>query len=129
MRVATHRRRLSLTVALVACAAAFDAGAKVPAAKAAELDGPQLTCMGAERAGSADGVAAFTGKYLGKWPGVRSAFGYEPGPYAAEKPLLVITTQSAAQHAQRLTAGQQEMLRKFGQSYRIAVYQIGRAQV
>ena len=32
------------------------AWAKVAAEKAAELDGPKLTCMGAERAGSASGI-------------------------------------------------------------------------
>ena len=37
--------------------------AKVSADKAAELDGPKYTCIGAERAGSADGYPEFSGKY------------------------------------------------------------------
>jgi hypothetical protein len=46
------------------------ADAKVNEQEAAQLDGPQLTCYGAERAGSSTGVAEFTGKYQGTWPGL-----------------------------------------------------------
>src|ERR1700741_161033 len=70
------------------------AAAKVPAEKAAELDGPALTCMGAEKAGSASGVAEYTGKFFGEWPGLKNKTGYDPGPYAAEKPLFTITAEN-----------------------------------
>ena len=55
--------------------------------------------------GTPGGVAEYTGKYLGTWPGQTKPFGYEPGPYADEKPILTITSQNAAQHAAKLTAG------------------------
>ena len=42
--------------------------AKVSAEKAKELDGPKLTCVGAEKAGTPSGVAEYTGKWLGDWP-------------------------------------------------------------
>src|SRR5215472_897817 len=109
----TRSRHRGICFVLVGALGATSVTAKVADKQAAELDGPRLTCMGAERAGSASGVAAFTGKFRGKWPGVKSDSGYEPGPYATEKPLFVITQQTAAQYAEHLTTGQLEMLKKF----------------
>jgi len=96
--------------------------AKVPAAKAAELDGPKYTCNGAERAGTTSGVAEFTGKYVGTWPGQSKPFGYEPGPYADEKPKFTISSDNVAQYADKLTEGQKALLKKYPKSYRINVY-------
>lgn len=110
--------RLYLLILLTPLAAL----AKVPPDQVAELDGPRLTCIGAERAGSPDGVAAYTGKYLGRWPGMKQPYGYEPGPYADEKPLFTISAQNMAQYAARLTRGQQELLKKYPQAYRMPVY-------
>lgn len=103
-------------------ATALPIGAKLPAGQAAELDGPRLTCMGAERAASASGVAAFTGKYLGTWPGMKKPYGYEPGPYATEQRLFTINAQNMAQYASKLTEGQKTLLQKYPQSYSINVY-------
>ena len=44
--------------------------AKATAEQVAELGGPKLTCVGAEKAGTKSGVAEFTGKYLDTWPGI-----------------------------------------------------------
>jgi hypothetical protein len=96
--------------------------AKVPADKAAELDGPRLTCMGAERAGSDSGVAAYTGQWLGTWPGNTVKEGYTPGPYADEKPLFTITAANAAQYAAQLTEGQKALLKKYPKQFRMHVY-------
>jgi len=101
---------------------ALPALAKVPADKAAELGGAKLTCLGAEKAGSADGVPAYTGKYIGSWPGMKGQYGYEPGPYADEKPLFTITAQNMAQYADKLTDGQKALLQKYPQGYRMMVY-------
>ncbi|NKF22018.1 DUF1329 domain-containing protein [Solimonas sp. C16B3] len=109
---------LSATAAFVATTAA----AKVDAAKAAELDGPKLTCMGAERAGSPDGVAAYTGKYVGTWPGLKKPYGYDPGPFANEKPLFTITSQNMAKYADKLTPGQKALLTQYPDSYRMNIY-------
>lgn len=98
------------------------AWSKVSADKAAELNGPRLTCMGAERAASSAGVAAYTGQYLGTWQGMKKPYGYEPGPYAAEKPLLKITAQNQTQYADKLTEGQKALLQKYPQSYAVNVY-------
>ncbi|MGH8504542.1 MAG: DUF1329 domain-containing protein [Stenotrophobium sp.] len=99
--------------------------AKVSAEKAAELDTAKLTCIGAEREGSKDGVAAYTGKYDGKWPGMKhpdGSGGFEPGPYADEKPLFTITAQNMAQYAEKLTEGEKALLKKYPTAYRMNVY-------
>jgi hypothetical protein len=96
--------------------------AKVSAEKAAELDGPKYTCMGAERAGSADGVAAYTGKYFGTGPGMEKAQGYVPGPYADEKPLFTITAENMSKYADKLTDGEKALLKEYPKAYRINVY-------
>lgn len=96
--------------------------AKVSADKAKELDGPKLTCMGAEKAGSPAGTAAFTGKYVGTWPGIKGKEGYEPGPFADEKPTLTITSQNMSQYGDKLTEGMKTMLTKYPQSFRMNVY-------
>jgi hypothetical protein len=95
--------------------------AAAPADPEPQLDGPQFTCMGAERAGSADGVAAWTGRYAGTWPGA-VAHGYDPGPYAAEKPLFTITAQNMGQYAALLSEGQKALLQHQPQAFRMPVY-------
>jgi len=87
----------------------------------AQLDGPKMTCSGAERAGSVSGIPEFSGKWVGSWPGIKGQSGYEPGPYADEKPQYTITAANMAQHQDKLTEGQKQLLKKYP-SYRINVY-------
>ncbi len=115
--------RMSIAAGAVALSViASGALGKVPAEKAAELDTPALTCMGAERAGSESGVAEYTGKYLGTWPGQTRPYGYEPGPYADEKPLFTISAANMDQYAGRLTEGEKALLKKYPKAYRMNVY-------
>jgi hypothetical protein len=108
-----------LGVALgLGCTAAL---AKVPAEKAAELDGPKYTCMGAEKAGTPGGVAEWSGKFVGTWPGQSKKSGYEPGPYKDEKPTITITAANMAEHAAKLTEGQKALLKQYG-NYKMLVY-------
>lgn len=111
-----------LSAGLAGLCATGGAYAKVDAAKAAELNGPKLTCMGAEKAGSKDGVAEYTGKYFGTWPGLKKPYGYDPGPFADEKPLFTITAKNMAQYADKLTEGQKALLKQYPDSYRMNVY-------
>ena len=97
------------------------AQAKVPAEKAAELDGPKYTCMGAEKAGTPGGVAGYTGKFMGTWPGQSKKSGYEAGPYKDEKPALTITAANMGEHADKLTEGQKALLKQYG-NYKMLVY-------
>jgi hypothetical protein len=96
--------------------------AKVPEAKAAELGGPTLNCIGAEKAGTASGVAAYTGKWTDNWPGVKKINGFEPGPYVDEKPLFTITAQNADKYAANLTAGEKALLKKYPDAFKMNVY-------
>lgn len=117
----TRQWLISLGAAVLTCAIAPLATAKVPPEKAKELDGPKLTCMGAEKAGTPSGVAEWTGKYLGTWPGQSKPYGYEPGPYKDEKPLFTITKANMAQYADKLTEGQKALLNKYAE-YKMNVY-------
>jgi len=112
----------SCAVAAGAVLAVPMAQAKVPPDKATELGGSRLTCVGAEKAGSPDGVAEYTGQYQGKWPGMKGPYGFEPGPYAAEKPLFSITAQNQSKYADKLTDGEKALFAKYPQIYRIDVY-------
>ena len=98
------------------------AAAKVPAAMVAQLNTDKYTCLGAERAGTPDGVAPFTGKWLGAWPGLKNEHGYDPGPFASEKPLFVITADTADKYADKLTEGEKALLQHYPKDYRIPVY-------
>ncbi|MGH8445106.1 MAG: DUF1329 domain-containing protein [Solimonas sp.] len=103
-------------------AAPAKAGAKVGAEEAAQLDGARLTCIGAEKAGTASGVAEYTGKYRDSWPGMKAKAGYEPGPYADEKPLFTISADNVARYADKLTEGQKALFKKYPAGYRMNVY-------
>lgn len=99
------------------------AHAKSTAEEAAELGGKQYTCMGAEAAGNADGsIPAFSGQWSGSYPGMQHREGYDPGPYAAEKPLFTISSKNAAQYAAHLTEGQKALLTKYPDNFRMPVY-------
>ncbi len=92
------------------------------AGDAAQLGGDKLTCMGAERAGSASGVAEYTGQWYKTWPGQSKPHGYEPGPYADEKPLFVITASNYKEYGDKLTEGQKAMFIKFPDTFKMPVY-------
>ncbi len=96
--------------------------AKVSADQAAQLGGDKYTCIGAEKAGTPSGVAPFSGKWLDSWPGMKNKRGYEPGPYAEEKPLFVITAQNMGQYADKLTDGQKALFKRYPESFRMPIY-------
>ena len=95
--------------------------AAVSADQVARL-GADLTPMGAEKAGNADGsIPAWTGG-LATNAGALDAAGFLADPYAGEKPLFTITAQNAEQYKAKLTPGQLAMFKRFPDSYRIPVY-------
>jgi hypothetical protein len=96
--------------------------AKASPEQVAQLGGETLTCFGAERAASPGGVAAYSGQWLGQWPGLKNTAGYDPGPYAAEKPLFTISAENMAQYDSQLTAGQKALLQKYKKGFRMMVY-------
>lgn len=112
-----------LTLACTPVAAAPLAGtpAALAAAPAATPDS-RLHCFGGERAGSASGVAAFSGRWLERWPGLGDPKAWSPGPYAEEKPLFTITAANLASYAARLSEGQKALFARYPQQFRMPVY-------
>ena len=112
---------------LAAALAAFvgvPAIAAVGAEEAAKLR-TELTPLGAEKAGNKDGsIPAWTGgsttPIAGDKPGGRRG-----DPFKDEKPLYSITAANMAQYADKLTDGQQALLKKYA-DYRIDVYKTHR---
>jgi hypothetical protein len=83
--------------------------------------GKDLTPIGAERAGNADGtIPAWEGGLTQPPAGWTPQQGYID-PFPGDKPLFTITAANAAQYESKLTAGQVALLRKYPQ-YRINVY-------
>lgn len=87
----------------------------------AERLGKDLTPVGAERAGNADGS-------IPEWKDglTQAPAGYQPGqflvdPFADDKPLFVITPQNMEQYKNRLTPGQMAMLKKYP-DFKMPVY-------
>lgn len=112
-----------LSLCLLAAGLALPAAhGKVPPEKAEKLGGDELTCMGAERAGSESGVAEYTGKWFKEWPGLDKEHGYVPGPYADEEPKFTITASNYKEYADRLTEGQKAMFEKYPESFWMPVY-------
>jgi hypothetical protein len=84
--------------------------------------GQDLTPIGAERAGNADGtIPAWEGGLTQPPAGWNPQQGYID-PFAGDKPLFTITAANAAQHADQLTPGLQALLQKYPQHFRMNVY-------
>ena len=94
--------------------------ANVSAEEAKKLNG-ELTPMGAERNGSADGlIPAWTGE-TPKAPAGFKPGDHHPDPYAGEKPLFVIDASNAAKYADHLTAAHLAMLKLYP-DFKMPVY-------
>ncbi|GGO89457.1 hypothetical protein GCM10011348_47260 [Marinobacterium nitratireducens] len=84
--------------------------------------GNELTPVGAERAGNADGS-------IPEWTGgmTKAPAGYVPGgpridPFADEKPLFVIDASNYKEYGDRLTVGQKALFEKYPDTFRMPVY-------
>ena len=113
-------RHLVLCVSLLALSVS-SAHAAVSAEEAAKLKS-ELTPMGAERAGNADGS-------IPAWEGGFTAVpaGYKQGqrsfdPFAADKPLYSITAANYEQYKDKLADGVQQLFKDNPDSFRIDVY-------
>ncbi len=112
-------------VICIAIAMIFTIGAGLAQAKAPQdqIDrlGKDLTPIGAERAGNADGT-------IPEWneKGLPIPEGWDwqqrrPDPYADEKPLFTITKDNYKQHADLLTEGQMALLERY-EGYTMEIY-------
>jgi hypothetical protein len=107
-------------ISLLACALLA-----VPAG-AAERDfsrlGKDLTPIGAERAGNADGtIPAWEGGLTQPPPDWKPEQGYID-PFPGDKPLFTINSGTMAQYAAKLSPGMQALLKKYPEQFRMHVY-------
>src|SRR3954469_18627728 len=120
MRTATRFTALLLTIA-----AAGSTLAAIPASDAAKL-GADLTPMGAEKAGNAEGtIPAWNGGIKSAadagFPNYKSG-DHHPDPYANDKPLFTITPDNMGQYAAKLTEGHKKLLQQYKGTYKMMVY-------
>lgn len=113
-------RRL-LAGVLAASVVASPAFARITAEEAARL-GADLTPVGAEKAGNADGtIPAWDGGITAMVPGTIPGKA-EGNPFPDDKPLFRIDASNLDRYAAKLTPGQVAMLRRFPDSYFMNVY-------
>jgi hypothetical protein len=113
------------TVFICALGITAPAWAALTPQEAAKL-GAELTPLGAEKAGNADGtIPAWTG-------GIKSAAeagvpnyrtgDHHPDPFASDKPLFTITAENMEQYAAKLTEGHKKLLQQYKGTFRMPVY-------
>ena len=108
-------------LALALAALAIRALAAVSADEAKQL-GTTLTAVGAEKAGNKDGtIPEYTGGLKEAPASFKKGSGIRPSPFESEKPRLVIDGKNAAQHADKLTEGTKELLKRYP-TMRLDVY-------
>jgi hypothetical protein len=117
----TRQTRILTAGALLLVSISIPAAAEVSAAEAAKL-GAELTPLGAEKAGNADGT-------IPAWDGgiTKPPAGYTPGehhrnPFADDQVLFTITAANMAEHAAKLTPGHQAMLKTYPDTFKMKVY-------
>ena len=109
---------ISSSVLLLATTAL--AHAAVAEADLARL-GRDLTPLGAERAGNADGTIPAWEGGITTPPAGYQVGDHHPDPFAADQPLYTITPANLAQYESRLTAGAVSLLKAYP-SYQMIVY-------
>lgn len=101
------------------------AQAKVSEAEAAKL-GNELTPLGGEKAGNADGsIPAWDGGITSGPAGYKEG-DFHPNPFPDDKPLFEITGANYKEYAAFLSPGQQKLFATYPDSYRMPVYQTRR---
>jgi len=111
----------SLLAASMLMTLAIDAQASVSSQEAAQL-GTNLTLVGAEKAGNADGsIPPYSGGLITAPSSFKAGDTMRPDPYADEKPLLVINGKNVDQYKSLLSATSVALAKRFP-GYRIDVY-------
>ncbi|MCC6192913.1 MAG: DUF1329 domain-containing protein [Burkholderiales bacterium] len=109
-------------VAIATATLTASAFAAVSPEEAKQL-GATLTATGAEKAGNKEGTIP---EYTGGLKEIPASFkkdgGVRPSPFANEKPRLVIDGKNAAQHADKLSEGTKELLKRYPNTMRLDVY-------
>jgi hypothetical protein len=97
------------------------AGAGVSDEQAARL-GAELTPMGAEREGNAEGtIPAWTGGITQPPPSYEEG-GWHEDPYPEDAPLFTISAANLEEHAAQLSEGQKALLLAYPDTWRMRIY-------
>jgi len=93
--------------------------------------GAELTPLGAEQAGNADGsIPAWEGGIespaAAGFPDFTTG-GHHPNPYADDEVLFTINAQNADEYADKLSAGHKAILKTYGDTYFMNVYEARRS--
>lgn len=118
MKSNTNRLHAAATLSLLVSLAAQGA---VPQTDADKL-GSSLTPLGAQRAGNTNGSIPDWDGGLPTNAGKLDAKGFLSDPFAAEKPLFIITQANLEQHKDKLTPGQLAMFARYGKTYQLPIY-------
>lgn len=111
---------LALAAVMVGVASVVAGPPQLSPDKVARLDA-DLTPIGAERAGNADGsIPAWTGG-LPKAQPIDPKVGYLD-PFAEDQPLYTVTAANAAQYKDLLSAGHLTLLKRDARTFRMRVY-------
>ncbi len=101
------------------------AAAAASASDAAKL-GAELTPLGAEKAGNADGsIPAWDGGITSASQAGFANFRpgqHHPDPYASDKPLFTVTAGNMSQYAAKLTEGHKKLLQTYRSTFKMIVY-------
>jgi len=114
-----------LAIAALAVGAASPALAKVSADEAAKLK-TTLTPVGAERGANKDGSIPKWEGGLTKAPSCFKPGGWYCDPFPSDKPKFTITKANLDQYKGQLTDGQKALFAKYGDTYKMNVYQTRR---
>ncbi len=105
--------------------AAVGVQAKVSSEEAARL-GAELTPMGAEKAGNAEGtIPEWTGGISSPPSSFVPGSGFYPDPFPEDKPVFTIDASNMDQYADKLTPGQKALLQKYP-TYKMPVFKTRR---
>jgi hypothetical protein len=122
----TVLKKTMLALAAATYMVATGASAAISQEQANKLGGPELTPMGAERAGNAAGT-------ISEWaPITKPPAGYTAGqplvdPYASDKVEFTITAANYEQYKDNLSPGQIALLKRYPTTFKMNVYQSRRS--
>lgn len=127
LRKAFNKKLLAFSMLPVLVAFQGTALAKVTDAEAAKL-GNELTPIGAEKAGNAEGtIPSWEGGLAGN-PDYRAGEDGRPvNPFKDDKPLFVIDASNYQEHAEKLTEGHIALFKKYPDTFKMPVYQSRRS--
>ncbi len=112
--------KTKITLSVLTCLGAIAAQAALSQADADRL-GADLTPLGGEKAGNADGsIPAWDGGITAGPAGYKPGM-HHPDPFASEQPLFTITAANADQYAGKISAGHLALLKAYS-TYKMPVY-------